>query len=86
MKSDQDINGASIKNANAMLQWATDSNSATAQFVRGFIGLSPAIGTATTSVGLFLRNAKTIAGTLSGGITGISNFIKIGSGFVQVAS
>lgn len=86
MKSAQDINGASIRNANAMLQWATDSNSATAQFVRGFIGLSPAIGTATTSVGLFLRNAKTIAGTLSGGITGISNFIKIGSGFVQVAS
>ena len=86
MKSAQDINGASIRNANAMLQWATDSNSATAQFIRGFIGLSPAIGTATTSVGLFLRNAKTIAGTLSGGITGISNFIKIGSGFVQVAS
>lgn len=86
MKSAQDINGASIKNANAMLQWATDSNSATAQFVRGFIGLSPAIGTATTSVGLFLRNAKTIAGTLSGGITGISNFIKVGVGIVQVAS
>lgn len=86
MKSAQDINGASIRNANAMLQWATDSNSATAQFVRGFIGLSPAIGTATTSVGLFLRNAKTIAGTLSGGITGISNFIKVGVGIVQVAS
>lgn len=86
MKSAQDINGASIKNANAMLQWATDSNSATAQFVRGFIGLSPAIGTATTSVGLFLKNAKTIAGTLSGGIYGISNFIKVGVGIVQVAS
>ncbi|OYS01795.1 phage tail tape measure protein [Lactobacillus johnsonii] len=86
MKSAQDINGASIQNANAMLQWATDSNSATAQFVRGFIGLSPAIGTATTSVGLFLRNAKTIAGTLSGGITGISNFIKVGVGIVQVTS
>ena len=86
MKSAQDINGASIQNANAMLQWATDSNSATAQFVRGFIGLSPAIGTATTSVGLFLKNAKTIAGTLSGGITGISNFIKVGVGIVQVAS
>lgn len=86
MKSAQDINGASIRNANAMLQWATDSNSATAQFIRGFIGLSPAISTATTSVGLFLRNAKTIAGTISGGITGISNFIKVGNGIVQVAS
>lgn len=86
MKSAQDINGASIRNANAMLQWAADSNSATAQFIRGFIGLSPAIGTATTSVGLFLRNAKTIAGTLSGGVTGISNFVKVGTGIVQVAS
>lgn len=86
MKSAQDINGASIRNANAMLQWATDSNSATAQFVRGFIGLSPAIGTATTSVGLFLRSAKTIAGTVSGGISGISNFIKVGKGIGQVVS
>jgi TP901 family phage tail tape measure protein len=86
MKSAQDINGASIRNANAMLQWAADSNSATAKFIRGFIGLSPAIGTATTSVGLFLRNAKTIAGTLSGGVTGISNFVKVGTGIVQVAS
>lgn len=86
MKSAQDINGASIRNANAMLQWATDSNSATAQFIRGFIGLSPAIGTATTSVGLFLKNAKTIAGTVSSGVTGISNFIKVGTGIFQVAS
>lgn len=86
MKSAQDINGATIQNANRMLQWATDSNSATAQFIRGFIGLSPAIGAATTSVGMFLRNARTIAGTISGGITGISNFIKVGTGIVQVAS
>ena len=86
MKAAQDINGAAIQNTNRMLQWATDSNSATAQFIRGFIGLSPAIGTATTSVGMFLRNAKTIAGTISGGITGISNFIKVGTGIVQVAS
>lgn len=86
MKSAQDINGSLIKNANEVMQWATTSNSGMAQFTRGFIGLSPVIGTATTSVGLFLRNAKTIAGTLSGGISGISTFIKIGSGFVQVAS
>ena len=86
MKSAQDINGSLIKNANEVMQWATTSNSGIAQFTRGFIGLSPAIGTATTSVGLFLRNAKTIAGTISGGITGISNFIKVGVGIVQVAS
>ena len=86
MKSFQDVNGSLIKNANEVMQWATTSNSGIAQFTRGFIGLSPSIGTATTSVGLFLRNAKTIAGTLSGGITGISNFIKVGVGIVQVAS
>ena len=76
MKAAQDINGAAIQNTNRMLQWATDSNSATAQFIRGFIGLSPAIGTATTSVGMFLRNAKTIAGTIGGAIGGVSDFIK----------
>ena len=86
MKSFQGVNGSLIKNANQIMQWATTSNSGIAQFTRGFIGLSPSIGTATTSVGLFLRNAKTIAGTLSGGITGISNFIKVGVGIVQVAS
>ena len=86
MKSAQDINGSLIQNANQIMQWATTSNSGIAQFTRGFIGLSPSIGAATTSVGLFLRNAKTIAGTLSGGITGISNFIKVGNGIVQVAS
>lgn len=86
MKSAQGVNGSLIQNANQIMQWASTSNSGMAQFTRGFIGLSPSIGTATTSVGLFLRNAKTIAGTLSGGITGISTFIKVGNGIVQVAS
>ena len=85
MKSAQDINGAAIQNTNRMLQWATDSNSATAQFIRGFIGLSPAIGTATTSVGMFLRNAKTIAGTIGGAIGGVSNFIKTAKLVASVA-
>lgn len=86
MKSFQGVNGSLIQNANQIMQWAATSNSGIAQFTRGFIGLSPSIGAATTSVGLFLRNAKTITGTLSGGITGISNFIKVGNGIVQVAS
>lgn len=86
MKSFQGVNGSLIKNANEVMQWATTSNSGMAQFTRGFIGLSPAVGTATTSIGLFLRNAKTIAGTVSGGITGISNFIKVGKGIGQVVS
>ena len=86
MKSFQGVNGSLIQNANQIMQWATTSNSGIAQFTRGFIGLSPSIGAATTSVGVFLRNAKTIAGTLSGGITGISNFIKVGVGIGQVVS
>lgn len=85
MKSAQDINGAAIQNTNRMLQWATDSNSATAQFIRGFIGLSPAIGAATTSVGMFLRNAKTIVGTIGGAIGGVSNFIKTAKLVASVA-
>lgn len=85
MKSAQDINSAAIQNTNRMLQWATDSNSATAQFIRGFIGLSPAIGTATTSVGMFLRNAKTIVGTIGGAIGGVSNFIKTAKLVASVA-
>lgn len=85
MKSAQDINGAAIQNTNRMLQWATDSNSATAQFIRGFIGLSPAIGTATTSAGMFLRNAKTIVGTIGGAIGGVSNFIKTAKLVASVA-
>ena len=86
MKSFQGVNGSLIQNANQIMQWATTSNSGIAQFTRGFIGLSPSIGAATTSVGLFLRNAKTIAGTVSGGISGISNFIKVGKGIGQVVS
>ena len=86
MKSTKAINGSMIQSANQVMQWATTSNSGIAQFTRGFIGLSPSIGAATTSVGLFLRNAKTIAGTLSGGISGISNFIKVGKGIGQVVS
>lgn len=86
MKSFQGVNGSLIQNANQIMQWAATSNSGIAQFTRGFIGLSPGIGAATTSVGLFLRNAKTIAGTLSGGVAGISNFIKVGKGVGQVVS
>lgn len=76
MKSAQDINGASIQNANAMLQWATDSNSAFAQMIRGFIGLSPGIGSATVAIGGFLRNAGSIYTVAHKGITGLSNLSK----------
>ena len=56
MQSVQNINGSMITNANNMLTWATNSNSAFAQVTRGFIGLSPAIGQSVTAIGTFLFN------------------------------
>ena len=49
---------------NKTLSWATQSNSSTAQVIRGFIGLSPAIGPAVTAVGGFITNFGKIAGTV----------------------
>lgn len=65
MQSVQNINGAMITSANNMLTWATNSHSATAQVVRGFIGLSPAIGSSITSIGMFLFSFKQIASVTS---------------------
>lgn len=79
MQSVQNINGAMITNANNMLTWATSSNSATAQFIRGFIGLSPAIGQAVTGIGTFLFNLDHI-------INGISLVSKAFSGLFAFLS
>ena len=76
MKSAQDINGSLIQNANAVMQWATESNSGIAQFTRGFIGLSPGIGASTVALGGFLRSAGDINKSLGKGITGLSNLGK----------
>lgn len=65
MQSVQNINGAMITNANNMLTWATNSNSATAQVIRGFIGLSPAIGSSISSIGMFLFSFKQIISATS---------------------
>lgn len=65
MQSVQNINGAMITNANNMLTWATNSNSATAQVIRGFIGLSPAIGSSISSIGMFLFSFKQIVSATS---------------------
>ena len=76
MKSAQDINGSLIQSANAVMQWATESNSGIAQFTRGFIGLSPGIGASTVALGGFLRSAGDINKSLGKGITGFSNLAK----------
>ncbi len=65
MQSVQNINGAMITNANSMLTWATNSNSATAQVIRGFIGLSPAIGGSISSIGMFLFSFRQIVSATS---------------------
>ena len=65
MQSVQNINGSMITNANNMLTWATNSNSATAQVIRGFIGLSPAIGSSISSIGMFLFSFKQIVSATS---------------------
>lgn len=86
------INGALIGSGNDLLQWATTSNDSTAKAIRGFIGLSPAIGTAMTAVGGFLTNAQKIGGALSGGISaikvfgsGVSTFMNVSRALIGVA-
>ena len=51
MSGAKKINGSYIGMANKAVDWATKSNSAIAQATRGFIGLSPVIGSAMTAVG-----------------------------------
>ena len=86
MSSTQQINGSLITNANNVLTWAASSNSGTAQFTRGFIGMMPSIGAATTAVGGFILNAGRIGTALGGGISAISNLVKTGSGLVSIAT
>lgn len=79
MRGAKKINGAYIGMASQALEWATKSNSGAAQFIRGFIGLSPVIGTAMTAVGGFLTNAQKIGSALGGGISAVG---KLGSGAI----
>lgn len=86
------INGALIGSANDFLQWATTSNESTAKAIRGFVGLSPAIGTAMTAVGGFLTNAQKIGSALGGGIraiklfgSGVGSFINVSRALIGIA-
>lgn len=75
------VTGSLLDMVNKTLSWAAQSNSSTAQVIRGFIGLSPAIGPAITAVGGFITNFGKIAGTVGKGITAIGNF---GKGTIKV--
>lgn len=51
MQTKGGVNSAILDMMNQSLEWATTSNSSAAQVIRSFIGMSPAIGAATTAVG-----------------------------------
>lgn len=51
MQTKGGVNSAILDMMNQSLEWATTSNSSTAKVIRSFIGMSPAIGAATTALG-----------------------------------
>lgn len=51
MQTKGGVNSAILDMMNQTLEWATTSDSGTAQVVRSFVGMSPAIGAATTALG-----------------------------------
>lgn len=77
MEGAKKINGSIIGLMNQALEWANKSNDGSAQFVRGFIGLSPVIGTATTALGGFITNAGKIMGVTGGIVSGLGNAGKV---------
>ena len=83
MDSQSKITGSMLDMANTALDWAGKSDSSTAKVIRGFIGLSPAIGPAMTAVGGFLTNAQKI-GTVAG--SAFKGLGKLGSSAVNLAS
>lgn len=92
MDSQSKVTGSMLDMANTALDWAGKSDSSTAKVIRGFIGLSPAIGPAMTAVGGFLTNAQKIGGALSGGISaikvfgsGVSTFMNVSRALIGVA-
>lgn len=51
MQTKGGVNSAILDMMNQSLEWASTSDSSTAQVIRSFIGISPAIGAATTALG-----------------------------------
>ncbi|MFR0582522.1 phage tail tape measure protein [Limosilactobacillus mucosae] len=51
MQTKGGVNNAILDMMNQSLEWASTSDSSTAQVIRSFIGMSPAIGAATTALG-----------------------------------
>lgn len=77
MESAKSINGQYLGMIKNTMDWAAKSNSGTAQAIRGFIGLSPVIGAATTALGGFITNAGKIIGVAGGAIGAIGNLGRV---------
>lgn len=75
------VNGALLDMINQTLEWATTSNSSTAQVIKSFIGLSPVIGPAVTAVGAFTTNLGKVIGVGGSVIGTIGN---LGRTFIAI--
>lgn len=71
------VNGAMLDMINQSIEWATTSNNSIAQFIRGFVGLSPVIGPAITAVGAFTTNVGKIVGLVGGAVGAIGNLGRV---------
>lgn len=71
------FNSSLLDMMNNTLEWASSSDSSIAKVTRGFIGLSPVIGPATTALGGFITNAGKIMGVTGGIVSGLGNAGKV---------
>lgn len=71
------VNGAMLDMINQSIEWATTSNNSMAQFIRGFVGLSPVIGPAITAVGAFTTNVGKFVGLVGGAVGAIGNLGRV---------
>lgn len=77
MEAKGGFNSSLLDMMNSTLEWASSSDGSIAKVTRGFIGLSPVIGPATTALGGFITNAGKIMGVTGGIISGLGNAGKV---------
>ena len=71
------VNSSLLDMMNSTLEWASSSENGIAKVTRGFIGLSPVVGPATTALGGFITNAGKILGVTGGIVSGLGNTGKV---------
>ena len=71
------VNSSLLDMMNSTLEWASSSDNGIAKVTRGFIGLSPVVGPATTALGGFITNAGKILGVTGGIVSGLGNTGKV---------